>query len=243
MSVPSGSDAREAVYQALEESAFYAARGARPPAQPIAPPKVGAVVARLAHAARQEMLTFDDPSGCLAQKVPERMLVHAASCVQRAVTAVPWVRQITSRQGLAQDRELGTIAWRNGGQARLIPQIPFRMAVMDRSVAMIPLDLDVFYNGMLLIRDPVMVRALVRIHDGWWATGDDPAANRSSCELPPHLASVLACLNAGLSDRAAAAQAGLSPRTYSRRVNELLTLLGTTSRFQAGALAIRRGWI
>jgi DNA-binding NarL/FixJ family response regulator len=47
----------------------------------------------------------------------------------------------------------------------------------------------------------------------------------------------------GLPDHAAAARLGLSPRTYTRRVSELLALLDTTNRFHAGAVAARRGWI
>jgi hypothetical protein len=144
---------------------------------------------------------------------------------------------------LARDAELGTIQWRNGGQARLIPQIPFRLAVVDRSLAIIPLDLDVFYNGMLLVQDPTVVSALVRVHQGWWRCGENPASNQSPQEPRLHLLPVLACLREGVSDRVGAARLGLSPRTYTRRVNELLKELGATSRFQAGILAAQRGWI
>ncbi|MEU5877547.1 hypothetical protein [Spirillospora sp. NPDC047279] len=234
---------REAVGEALEESAFYSARGVRPPAQRVDAPKVGPMVARLSAAARSELLTFDDPSGCLDQGVPERMLVHAAGCVRRSVAQIPTVRQITSPQGLARDAELGTIQWNGGGKARLIPQIPLRLAVLDRTVALVPLDMDVFYNGMLIVRDPVVVNALATVHAHWWSTGADPSADRDPHELPAHLAPVLAALNEGLTDQAAAARLNLSSRTYTRRVSELLTLLGTTSRFQAGIRATHRGWL
>ncbi|WP_067490802.1 helix-turn-helix transcriptional regulator [Actinomadura hibisca] len=238
----SEAEQREAIREVLDESAFYAARGVRPPAQRVEAPQVGVAVARLAAATRHELLTFDDPSGCIGQGVPERMLRHAASCMHDAVARLPDVRQITSRHGLAQDEELGTIAWRQGGRARVIPAIPFRLGVLDRKVALLPLDLDVFYNGMLVVRDPSVVRALLRAHRRWWDAGDDPAAGRDPHAPPPHLVPVLACLNEGLSDRAGATRTGLSPRTYARRVAELLELLGTTHRFQAGALAARRGW-
>lgn len=169
--------------------------------------------------------------------------MHAANCIHRAVAQIPDVRQITSPEGLAWDAELGTIGWRTGGQARLIEQVPFRLGVFDRTTAAIPLDLDVFYTGMLIVQDPVVVKALIGVHRTWWATGHDPAADRGPQELPPHLTPVLACMHEGLSDHAAAARLRLSPRTYTRRVGELLALLGTASRFQAGAAAARRGWI
>ncbi|HEY8479372.1 MAG TPA: hypothetical protein VIL71_06020 [Spirillospora sp.] len=234
---------REAVQQAVEESAFHAARGVRPPAQRVDPPQIGPLIARLPAAAQRELLTFDDPAGCIDQGVSERMLMHAAGCVHQAVARVPDVRQITSSEGLALDADLGTIPYRDGSKVRLIEEIPFRLAVFDRKMAMIPLDLDVFYNGLLIIRDPTVVNALMGVHRTWWAAGDDPASDRDPRELPAHLAPVLTCLRDGISDQHAAARLRLSPRTYTRRVSELLTLLGVTSRFQAGAAAARRGWI
>ncbi|MFI6981031.1 DNA-binding response regulator [Embleya sp. NPDC050154] len=240
--VPTRSVLRETLSETLEESAFHADRGIRPPAQCVRPENVGTAAARLAAATRHELLTFDDPSGCIGQGVPERMLVHAAACIGRIVDRGPEVRQITSRRGLAQDADVGTIRWRHGAQARVIDRIPFRMGVMDRSVALVPIDLDVLYNGMLLVRDPVVVRALVRAHQCSWRSGEDPNATSSDEELPAHLVPVLDCLLAGLTDDAAAARIGLSARTYCRRVGDLLTLLGTTSRFQAGARAARKGW-
>ncbi|MFD0537059.1 hypothetical protein ACFQY7_28315 [Actinomadura luteofluorescens] len=143
------------------------------------------MVARLAGATRQELLTFDDPSSCVSQGVPERMLRHAAACVRQAAAQVPTLRQITSPQGLAHDADLDTIQWRNGGQARLIEQIPFRLAVFDRTTAVIPLDLDVFYNGMLVIRDPAVVRALTRTHHNSWTSGDDLVTDREPDRPPP----------------------------------------------------------
>jgi hypothetical protein len=240
---PWRAEVREAVGQALEEAGFYAARGLRPPTRRVDPPKVGAVVARLADATRQELLTFDDPSGCLRQGVPEGMLRHAADCVRRAVTQVPALRQITSPQGLAQDGALETIQWRNGGQVRLIEQIPVRLAVFDRTTAIVPLDLDVFYNGLLVIRDPAVVKALFRLHRHSWGSGGALPADQGPDLPPAHLVPILVCMRDGLPDRAAAARLGLSARTYARRVSELLSLLGTTSRFRAAITAQRRGWI
>ncbi|NDU72766.1 DNA-binding response regulator [Actinomadura sp. DSM 109109] len=240
---PRRAEVRDAVGQALEESGFYASRGLRPPTRRVDPPKVGAVVARLADATRRELLTFDDPSGCLRQGVPERMLRHAADCVRRAVTQVPSLRQITSPQGLAQDSALETIQWRNGGQVRLVERIPVRLAVFDRTTAIIPLDLDVFYNGLLIVRDPAVVGAMVRLHRHSWGSGDALPAGGDPDLPPAHLVPVLACMRDGLSDGAAAVRLGLSARTYARRVSELLALLGTTSRFQAAITAQRRGWI
>ena len=59
---------------------------------------------------------------------------------------------------------------------------------------------------------------------------------------PGDLKEVLAQLATGATDRKAQRGANLSARTFSRKVAELMRLLGATSRFQAGAEAARRGW-
>lgn len=53
-------------------------------------------------------------------------------------------------------------------------------------------------------------------------------------EIPPHLHPVLRELVLGTVDATACRRLNISPRTFSRRVAELLELLGVTSRFQAG---------
>jgi hypothetical protein len=149
------------------------------------------------------------------------------------------VRRIAPRHGLTHL----AAPWLLPGAARVTDSIPFKMLIADRTVAAVPIDLDLHYNGVLLIRNPVIVRALVRAHRCWWDTGEDVTAPVIPGALPLHLRPVLHALLAGLTDEAAAARLRMSGRTYSRRVGELLSALGTTSRFRAGAEAARRGWV
>lgn len=264
--------------------------------------QVAATLAALVRSARHELLTFDDPGNSLGKGLPLPFLEFATACV-RAVAeradpevrpepgagaspntvagtaplpAVPLtVRRIVPRRGLAAlPYELRALA----RGARQTDSIPFKMVLVDRTTAALPLDLDLHFNGLLLVQDPVVVGALVRIHQHWWDSGEeysvrgnapdgppwDPATGPalvdaetgadSGCRaaagggpeagvLPPHLRPVLEAMLCGLTDEAAAARLGMSPRTYSRRVGELLTALGTTSRFRAGAEAARRGWL
>ncbi|MFC8076328.1 hypothetical protein ACFUN8_12425, partial [Streptomyces sp. NPDC057307] len=161
------------------------------------------------------------------------------------------VRRIVPRRGLAAlPYELRALA----RGARQTDSIPFKMVLVDRTTAALPLDLDLHFNGLLLIQDPVVVGALVRIHQHWWDSGEefpvrgdrsggapwDPAtgpapgdtetgagagapAGPEAGVLPHHLRPVLEAMLCGLTDEAAAARLGMSPRTYSRRVGELLT--------------------
>ncbi|WP_344355934.1 DNA-binding response regulator [Streptomyces gobitricini] len=207
--------------------------------------QISATLAALTESARHELLTFDDPAACLGLPIPEPFLELAGTCVRTATERVATVRQIVPRHALSRVAAADTAgAAQLPGRARLTQSIPFKMIVVDRTVAVIPLDLELLYNGLLLIRDPVVVQALVRAHHSWWETGDEfPARPSPPGALPGHLRPVLEALLAGLTDETAAARLGISGRTYSRRVGELLGALGTTSRFRAGAEAARRGWL
>lgn len=260
--------------------------------------QVAAALAALVRSARRELLTFDDPGRSLGKGLPLPFLEFATACVRAAAERADpeanpgtaddardhagagagsdagtaplpahalTVRRIVPRQGMARlPHALRALA----RGARQTETIPFKMVLVDRTTAALPLDLDLHFNGVLLIRDPVVVAALVRIHQHWWDHGEelsvspDPAAGPpwdpsagpppadaepgpglGSGALPRQLRPVLDAMLCGLTDEAAAARLGMSPRTYSRRVGELLTALGTTSRFRAGAEAARRGWV
>ncbi|MER5882604.1 DNA-binding response regulator [Streptomyces sp. NPDC001941] len=200
--------------------------------------QVSAALAGLVGAAQHELLTFDDPGASSGQQIPQPFLEFASSCARTAATQSGTVRRIVPRHALNQLR--GPF---DRSRARLTESIPFKLVVADRAVAAVPLDLELHYNGLLLIRDPVIVQALVHMHQHCWETGEEPPpVHPPPGTLPPHLRPVLDALIAGLTDEAAASRLGMSGRTYSRRVGELLSALGTTSRFRAGAEAMRRGW-
>ncbi|MFE7772989.1 DNA-binding response regulator [Streptomyces sp. NPDC057445] len=197
---------------------------------------MSATLTGLVHSARHELLTFDDPVASPGVPGPFRAL--AGACVRAAAERPAAVRRIVPRRALSLLPPPGQL----GGRSRVTDSIPFKLVVADRTVAALPLDLERHCNGLLLIRDPVIVQALVRTHQSWWDGGDEVAAAVSG-SAPVHLRPVLDALLAGLTDETAAVRLGVSARTYSRRVGELLAVLGTSSRFRAGAEAARRGWI
>jgi DNA-binding NarL/FixJ family response regulator len=69
---------------------------------------------------------------------------------------------------------------------------------------------------------------------------DDKRPAPPMLDLTAEQHSILAALGAGCVDGHAAKLLGLSDRTFARRVAELMTLLGATSRFQLGMQAARR---
>ncbi|MFF3698061.1 hypothetical protein [Streptomyces sp. NPDC002221] len=76
------------------------------------------------------------------------------------------------------------------------------------------------------------------------ATAADPARRRGAhCappDLPTHLLPIVDALLSGQTDETASRRLGISPRTYSRRVADLLEHLDVSTRFQGGAELIRR---
>jgi hypothetical protein len=60
-------------------------------------------------------------------------------------------------------------------------------------------------------------------------------------DTPAYLVPIVEALLSGQTDEAACRRLGISPRTFSRRVAELLDHLKATTRFQGGVELMRRG--
>lgn len=127
-----------------------------------------------------------------------------------------------------------------GEQSRMHPKLPMKLAIADRSVALLPLVLEDMVESALVVRKCALLDALVVLFELLW--------DQSSPILPgpavqqPDLG-LLTLLAAGAKDETIARQLGISPRTVTRRVAELLDQLGARTRFHAGVLAARNGWL
>lgn len=226
---------------ALDAVAASARRDERPRTRVVrgAPHHIWDVVTtELFERARYEYAGFDDPSVLVANGLTESMLACGSAAMREMLGRGVRLRQLTTGAGLAASSEdHPAIQFRLGGQARVVPSLPFKACVFDRRIAAIPLDLSSLLHGMVVTADPLLVRMVLAAHRTIWNAGTEPGD-----PLPPHLRTVLDLLTSGITDDVAARRAGLSPRTYSRRVAELMDLLGARSRFEAGIAAARRGW-
>ncbi|GAA2391701.1 helix-turn-helix transcriptional regulator [Dactylosporangium salmoneum] len=132
-----------------------------------------------------------------------------------------------------------------GGHSRTVPVVPLRMIIVDRRVALIPIEADRPQLGALEIRSEGAVAALCLLFEQVWdyATpfGEKPRVNERG--LSPQEQALLRLLDAGHTDESAGRKLGLSARTVRRIVAELADRLGVDSRFQAGAEAVRKGWL
>ncbi|WP_433262120.1 helix-turn-helix domain-containing protein [Actinosynnema sp. CS-041913] len=141
-----------------------------------------------------------------------------------------------------------------GEQARVLPDASMKMLIVDRHTALMPASYQHPDAAVrLLVRESALVDVLVCCFEGMWAratpvvAGEAPdgvlakAADKPG--LSPRDGELLSLLASGMKDRSIARALGVTERTVGRRVTELMTELGAQSRFQAGLLAARKGWI
>jgi DNA-binding CsgD family transcriptional regulator len=135
-----------------------------------------------------------------------------------------------------------------GGEVRTVPVLPSRMIVYDRTTTVLPLDPDDSAAGAVVVRGTGVVITLCELFERLWATGTS-ACGRPSTEadavapLTAQEETILRLLGQGHTDEAVARKLAVSVRTGRRITANLIGRLGATSRFQAGALAVRMGWL
>ncbi|MFF4959784.1 helix-turn-helix domain-containing protein [Streptomyces sp. NPDC001222] len=144
---------------------------------------------------------------------------------------------------------------RAGEQARVRAELPLKLVICDSRDALIPFSLAPGgLSAAYLVHSSPLLAALESLFEAEWeralplcVTGQAPRTGAT--EEPPddgpdvetrHLLTLLA---AGLTDAAIARAQGWSERTTQRRIQRLMAELGAPTRFQAGLLAARRGWL
>jgi hypothetical protein len=234
------------LHEQVSESRFLAERGERPPSVELRHlNELRTIMAGLCQSARWEFLELHDREAAegLTQSVdgPEHVMAIDKTMLSRGVD----LRLLHTYGGLSCPGEpeyLGRVQ-AAGAHVRLTVTAPLKLTMVDRRAALLPLEPEkrTFHQGALLVRDPILVHALHTAYAAQWA--QSRAHSRSGPDgPPPELQPILDMLLSGFTDTAAARRLNISPRTYTRRVNQLLEALGATTRAQAGAEAHRQGW-
>ncbi|WP_267717199.1 LuxR family transcriptional regulator [Streptomyces sp. CoH17] len=212
------------------------------------PETVGDHYYRLKQAAQEEFSTLGRPPFLLAPNAPMDEGAVGRGVRLRCVYAA------ASFEAEAGWRELGSLVSR-GEEARVLPSVPVKMAVADRAAAMVSLDLSPDGTDSLYTEAPPLLEALTDLFEHYWDSAaplSSPAPSRAAVPAaadghhrPPtdDERRLLAFFAAGIKDDSIARQFGISTRTLRRRIQDLYAELGTTSRFGAGVIATRRGWI
>jgi len=128
-----------------------------------------------------------------------------------------------------------------GEEVRIVDSLPTRLFVISGTHAILPEPLGFADEPRLLVRQGALVAALTLLFELYW----EHSSSVADLVQPPsgHRAFLLRQLVSGAQDEQIARALGLSLRTVRRRVAELMIELGVDSRFQAGAEAVRRGWL
>jgi len=136
-----------------------------------------------------------------------------------------------------------------GEQARTRPELPIKLIISDDQLALIPAAVTSrsIDTTFVIHRSPIL-DALIALFEAEWAratpipatsAGPEAAAGGPDAET----ATLLAMLAAGMTDASIARSLSWSMRTTQRRMRQLMTDLGVTTRFQAGVAARERGWL
>jgi sugar-specific transcriptional regulator TrmB len=129
-----------------------------------------------------------------------------------------------------------------GEEARVFPALPFKLAVFDRRVGLVPLDDSHRTGALLLVREPKLLEALCALFESFWERATPIAFTRSGAlqkiEAPALTDDVtervIPLLAAGLNDKSVAHKLGISIATLNRRIAGLMKSMDSRTRFQMG---------
>jgi hypothetical protein len=139
-----------------------------------------------------------------------------------------------------------------GGKARVLPNLPIKLCLVDGGVAFLPLHSRLAGSDAAAIVHPSrMLDALAELFEILWhravplqlagpGTQSQPQAQARRREAPFDDQRLIALLLSGLTDETIARQLGVSYRTLQRRIAALMADLGAHTRFQAGVQAALR---
>jgi DNA-binding CsgD family transcriptional regulator len=195
---------------------------------------VGDRFTQLVRGCERELLVIDRPPyAARATPSEEEVTTRLHEDVQ--------VRGLYAPESLELPGALAAVhrAVESGELSRVHPKLPMKLAIADREVALLPLVLEDMVESALVVRKCALLDALVVLFDLLWEQAA-PLVPVSEPGEPADLA-LLTLLAAGAKDETIARQLGVSPRTVTRRVAELLDQLGARTRFHAGVLAERHG--
>ncbi len=128
-----------------------------------------------------------------------------------------------------------------GEEVRLIDDLPTRLMIIGATHAILPEPLGFSDSPRLLVRQGALVSALTLLFELYWEKAM-PVSELSGSQGSERIF-LLRQLLSGAKDEQIARTMGLSLRTVRRRIAELMIELGADTRFQAGAEAVRRGWL
>lgn len=147
-----------------------------------------------------------------------------------------WERSFLEKPGMIEvARDYAAM----GEEIRVVSVLPSKLLIIDGEIAIVHVTeltgSEPLVAG-LATRHPELIATFTQLFELLWRSSIPvfeglPAV---SVDENPQREELLGCLTAGLTDGAIARQLGISPRTLTRRIQEILDELGVETRFQAG---------
>jgi len=162
--------------------------------------------------------------------------------VLRSGVAVPVIYQADAARRPDVLRYLSEFA-AAGAQVRVARRVTHRTIIVDRRIAVVAVRQDSLRPPFLVVREPVLVRTMCEQFGATWRSAHSVGVRAEDSLDVVGVAEILQVLSQGLTDDVAARHLGCSARTVRRRVAAVLDLLGASSRFEAGAKAVKAGWL
>ena len=136
---------------------------------------------------------------------------------------------------------------RLGHQVRTHDSLPQPCTILDETTAVIPAGTDSTRGSAYVLHGRGLVAPVQALFDELWAGGrpfvEEDCDGTDKAVSEDRMREVVTLLARGLKDDAIARRLGVSVRTVRRLISATIEDLQADSRFQAGVVAVQRGWV
>lgn len=189
---------------------------------------------QLQRSARHEIRVLDKPPYIDAGNPEEPELL---------VNGVQY-RTVYDRTALDHDGKL-TGMWEAaaaGEDGRIVAEVPIKLLIADRQVALAPLRQADDLAGAVVVHPSALLDALGALFESVWQralplTGIHPGSRTHETPIDRYQRKLLQLMAGGCTDETAARLLGVSQRTVQRQIRTLMERFGVQTRFQLGLRA------
>ncbi|MGW0366993.1 helix-turn-helix domain-containing protein [Streptomyces sp. NPDC002990] len=205
----------------------------------------------VAHRFRQLQLGAVEEVCALVRGRPQVVAGADNEAEEYAVVRGVDYRVVVEREVLALPSCLreATTALARGERIRVTGQVPTKLVIADRALAMVPLTVRGAEPAALVVHASGLLECLMGLFEAVWREslplrlGAAGSAEESGGGPDATDLEILSLLLAGMTDASVAKHLELGLRTVQRRVKGLMELSGVTTRLQLGWHAYERGWV
>lgn len=227
----------------------YRAEAAEPAVHDLVEVVTGA--SAVAHRFHQLQLGATEEVCALVTGRPEVVTGMENEAEERASVRGVEYRVVIEREVLTRPngiREAST-ALARGERIRVTAEVPTKLVIADRSLAMVPLTTRGAEPAALVVHASGLLESLRGLFEAVWRESLPLRLGMTGCaeegDGGPDATDleILSLLLAGMTDASVAKHLELGLRTVQRRVKGLMELSGVTTRLQLGWHAYERGWV